>query len=362
MKKLAAILVLLTGCNLYFDGGDDDPPCHNYGYDTGAPEPALQLRNPHTGECETFYGGGGYPCDDRCGPCPVVGQDYAVPNWPQCDSQCEALDEFSCLSAPGCQTAYDTNEYAMPDGTRGFQFIGCWATTSPYTDDRPPCASLDAEQCSARDYCSINYLSKHAPDDGIERAFNHCAPEGGSGTVCYSDADCGSDERCTAGYEECGPPEGCQDGMGCPDVCTGHCVPKQSSCDLIDCGPGSRCEEQCKVGPNGQVFCEPVCVSNTTCAAVDCGPGYHCVETCTAPNPMDPNTPGCGECSPQCVPNEQPVMCEEISDETQCHARGDCTPVYDGQDCTCYPDGCTCNILTFERCQSGGGGTTPPRM
>lgn len=116
------------------------------------------------------------------------------------------------------------------------------------------------------------------------------------------------------------------------------------------------------MGPNGQVICEPVCVQNTTCAAVDCGPGYHCVETCTEGDPTDPNTPGCGSCYPQCVPDNMPTACEELSSEMACASRSDCTPVYLGEDCTCYPEGCYCNILTYERCESGGGGMTTPGM
>jgi hypothetical protein len=229
----------------------------------------------------------------------------------------------------------------------------------------PNCAAYDANTCAQFDACSINYVAQIQPDDGIQRYFTHCSAEGGSGDFCYSDAECAPDERCTAGYEECNPAPGCEDGQACPAVCAGHCVPRNgNSCAAVDCGPGWSCEEQCSAGPNGEMVCNPVCVQDASCALIDCVDGYHCVETCTD-TPPDPNmpNPGCGQCYPTCVPDNQPTSCEEVTDEMACHARGDCTPVYQGEDCTCYPDGCTCNELTFERCQSGtsggGGGGTP---
>jgi hypothetical protein len=61
---------------------------------------------------------------------------------------------------------------------------------------------------------------------------------------------------------------------------------------------------------------------------------------------------GCwsGYCIPQ---HECPIAaCETLSDEMSCIARGDCTAVYEGTDCTCYPNGCSCENLTFDRCES----------
>lgn len=360
MKTLAPLLVLLAGCDLYFGGGDDEPPppCYDYATGGGGAIAPLELRNPYTGECESF--GGQYPCDDRCGPCPAYDTAEPAPNWGQCYSQCDALDEYSCLGTAGCQAAYETKEGPTPDGQTGYAFLGCWATAGGYPNEPANCSALDAESCSTRDTCSMNYVTRIAPDDGLERGFSHCSAEGGSGTVCYSDAECTDSERCTAGYEECNPPPGCDPNQGCPAVCAGHCVPKQTSCSNIDCGPGSHCEEQCSMGPNGETYCEPICVQDATCAAVDCGPGYHCVETCTDPNPMDPTAPGCGQCYPQCVPDSNPASCAEITDEMTCYSRGDCQAVYQGDDCTCYPDGCTCNVLTYDRCETRG--STMPSM
>src|SRR5204863_8345389 len=61
MRSLAICLVtLVAGCDLYFDD-DDDPPCARGETDF---VPAIQLRNPQTGECVASGGGG--PCDSRC--------------------------------------------------------------------------------------------------------------------------------------------------------------------------------------------------------------------------------------------------------------------------------------------------------
>ena len=97
----AAVLAILplTGCNLYFGGDDEPPPCNDY-Y-PGAP---LQLRDPQTGVCQSIGGGGGgcYYAEDVKGVAGVA----AMPDWGQCYSPCEGLDENSCLGVSGCYAAY----------------------------------------------------------------------------------------------------------------------------------------------------------------------------------------------------------------------------------------------------------------
>src|SRR5262245_23491491 len=97
-------VALLTGCI-----GDDGPQCQYY--DTGAPDiAAYELRDPVTGTCQPF--GGGY-CPDPCTPCPATGQ--AEPDWAQCFSSCEGLDENTCKSTAACRAVYS-----------GDAFYQCW--------------------------------------------------------------------------------------------------------------------------------------------------------------------------------------------------------------------------------------------
>jgi hypothetical protein len=106
---------------------------------------------------------------------------------------------------------------------------------------------------------------------------------------------------------------------------------------------GYPCEEHCYGDNQTMDACQNYCVQDLTCAAVDCGPGYTCAEVCE----VDAN--GVSTCHPSCVADQ---ACEALASEDTCKARSDCTPVYDGQNCTCTLSGCSCEVLTYERCQS----------
>jgi hypothetical protein len=290
MKKgLAVLVVLLSGCDLYF-GGDDDPCA--YGQAGGAkPDIAAQeLRNPETGVCEYGGGGGGWGCDDRCGACPPYEDQQPVQDWGACYGSCYGLAESACFTASGCYAAYLDDPAA--DGKP--QFWGCW-NTAPSGPVRGSCTSLSGYECSRHDDCIAVYNGK---SDATDTAYE--------GT---------SFQRCAAEYSIDTP-----------------------ACANVNCGPGYTCEEQCSAGND----CKPVCMNTLTCASVDCGPGYTCSTACST----DAN--GKTTCGPLCVASS---ACEALTDETACLARTDCTPVYDGQDCTCYPDHCECKILTYERCE-----------
>jgi hypothetical protein len=321
---LIATTTTLTGCQLYFGGGDDE--CVAVDYDVA---PAELLRDPQTGDCSGY---GSYPCDERCGPCPQTGA--AHPDWGSCYSACEDLTEFSCIATDGCRAAYWE---AKPNADQGSLFRGCWAIAPSGPERGGDCTGLDAYACSRHDDCAAYYDTVQALDPAIPKQFTRCTAEKLVGDLCYGDQDCAPDERCTAGHEEC---LGCPMGENCPGVCQGHCVPK-SSCANADCGPGYHCEEQCENGS-----CGPVCVPDVSaCAMIDCGPGYECVEVCTS----DPNNPGWGVCHAECKPIN---ACETLTTESACTMRPDCVPVYLGEDCTCYPTGCDCNILTYDHCET----------
>ena len=279
-----AVLVMLTGCDLYFTDGDDEPPCYDVATDVA---PAVTYRNPETGECQYF---GGYPCDGRCGPCAETGvkDPIAQPDWGSCYSQCDGLDEKSCMGTTGCFATYVEYGDAFAPS-----YNGCWQT-APSGPVGGSCANLDAQECSRHDNCTATYVESGArTSDVVLLDFQYCAAEG-------------------------------------PKSCTG-----------VSCPPGSHCDEQC----DAQGICKPVCVPDVNgCTAMDCGPGYECVEVCS-----DGGGGFCGTCEAQCVPT---TACEALQTEAACTSRADCTPVYQGDDCTCYPSYCECNILTYDRCET----------
>ncbi len=312
----AAVLAILplTGCNLYFGGDDEPPPC--YDYPAGAP---LELRDPQTGTCQYIGGGGGGGCYGD----PVPAYDVAMPDWGQCWSQCEGLDENSCLGASGCYAAY--SGFLCPPNAdclwSGISFQGCWQTAPSGPVQGGGCTGLDAYACSRHDDCSAVYSP--GPADGTEgQQFAQCIDENPTQLGCYSDTDCGPGYTCTASTE-CLPPPGCDPatGQACPPVCYGKCEPIQPSCGGIDCGYGYHCEEQCypcdPTDPNGTCMsqCDAVCVPDQVygCEVVDCAPGYHCEELCTGA--CEPNGGACPPttCQATCLPDQpiDPGNCDE---------------------------------------------------
>ena len=327
--RLAFVLAALSlgGCQLYF-GGDDEPPpvCPQPGWGTDAGYPSNLLRNPQTGDCEEYGGGGGGwgECyyDESSGQC--VCDDYgapeplALPNWPACESSCTLLDEETCLVEPGCQVAYWE---AQTMGSEPL-FRGCYATIVTGADLYSSCFNLDAYGCAQQDHCSIFYTAD----------YGHPPPLGGGGGGVPVDS--------YAQFSQCRP------------------EPTMNGCANVDCGLDYHCEESCYAVPGG-TQCTPMCVPDQGhgCAAIDCAPGYECVETCDT---MDPTTMGGtfpGQCDAACVPL---TACELLTTQSACDARGDCTSVFNGDDCTCYPGGyCECQVLTWDRCETVGGVPMP---
>ena len=264
-RFVIAFVVLLSGCDLYFSDGDDEPPC-NYGAIEGAPIAPALYRNPATGDCQGF---GGYPCDDRCGPCPAT--DQALPDWGSCYSECEGLAEGACISAPGCFAAY----WEYPSQDRQGEYRACFQT-APSGPVGGTCAGLDAQQCSRHDNCSAHYNG----EIGAGRLRTSPVQE----TFLF-----------------------CQDEVS-------------ASCAATTCAPGTHCEEQCTTS-GGQTTCQPMCVPDSnTCAQVDCGPGWQCTEVCTN-----------GTCGAQCVPAgtceaiATEATCKTRPDCTTVYKGEDCT-------------------------------------
>jgi hypothetical protein len=410
---IALSVSLLPACVIEWgdDGGDDgDDGCYD------VPEPAaLPLRNPYTGQCELFGGGGG-GCDDWPGDDGSGG--YPYPLWGACYSECEQLSETSCVGAAGCVAAYvqacpqDAN--CLLDYT---VFAGCWdAADLPVPE--LPCGSLDAEYCNSRSDCSPVYQNERGwIDDSIPWQFVACATEQGP-TACLEDAECGPGYECNL-TDYCLPHPDCNetgDGGACPPVCYGQCVPATSGCDLIDCAPGYHCEVTCRDEPGcregpdggcappicdvtcvpdgstgpvgectGETFCPtlpPACPQGTTPGIANgCWTGYciplaacgHDPGECHGDVACDSLPPACpagtvpgidGACwSGYCIPEAacEPEACEDLASEQACRVRTDCAPVYEGQDCTCRPGGgCECREHVYARCETGVSLPTDP--
>jgi hypothetical protein len=371
IKRLILLCIFASGCGLYW-GDDNQDDCVYNGTAAGV---AQGQRDPSTGTCDYNYGGGG--CDGTCGPCPEVG-GVAVParDWGSCNTNCDALDEASCIATSGCHAAYlDTGLDALVPSE---SFYGCWATAPQWDDPAfTGCAGLDAQTCSELDSCSMVYAGNNTPTK-----FEQCVDESGG--------SCGtSGQQCAQGYhceEQCPP---CNS-QGC--MCAPTCV-SDSTCGSTNCGPGSECVEQCDAfnvctptcvptstdpgSCTGTISCNsapPTCPANTTPGIAngcwsgycipnaDCGshdPGQCYAQVlCNSAPPSCPSgtlpgiTNGCW--SGYCIPTygcEMPA-CESLGSENACDARSDCTPVYTGTDCTCTLNGCTCATETYARCES----------
>jgi hypothetical protein len=153
--RLVCIAALLAGCDLYWgdhSGGDD---CL---VNEAAPQ-HVDLRDPQTGQCQTF---GGSACNTGCGLCDNNG--IAVPTWAICMGACEQIkDETQCAATANCHVT-------RLDGT----FWGCWEVepTGPVSGH---CATLDAFSCTSMDSCVGLYTNEDK--DGTTPQFVGCTDE-----------------------------------------------------------------------------------------------------------------------------------------------------------------------------------------
>jgi hypothetical protein len=340
MRTLPAILALgllapLSGCDIFFGGGDDD--CLYEGAAEADPIQDPGLRNPSTGQCESFGGGGGGGgggCGDWGG---AQEPDRApAPDWGACYGACEGLDETTCLATSACRAAYVSD---CPEGwdcnNTTYSFWGCWQTAPSGPVQGGDCYALDAYECSRHDDCVANHYQGGCAADALCDPtfrpdignFESCAPEADQGTGCFESWECGAGERCNA-QEVCLPsPWACGGGgdeegdalVPCDDRCYGSCVP--------DGGEPGKCYEQ--------ALCDsipPTCPDGTIAGVKDgCWTGY-CIPV--------------ADCEPA-------PSCAATPTEEGCIARADCAPIYEGVDCTCDPNGnCTCNDWVYQECST----------
>lgn len=247
-------------------------------------------RNPETGRCESFGGGG-----TDCGSFGVDGEapERAQLDMAFCFGGCEGLDEQTCLATAECRGIY-----------AGDDFVDCWGTSPSGPAPELSCEGLDAWSCQRTDHCS----AVHASDGGAGAGeFLSCRDEK---VGCYSSDECGGG-TCTAETECLAPPGGSD-----AAVCYGFCEGNPPG------GPGSCV---------GEITCdtpEPACPSGTLPGRANgCWTGY-------------------------CIPHAECDALPECSSlgEAECVSRADCTASYRGIDCTCDASGCSCGSYLFDSC------------
>jgi hypothetical protein len=258
------------------------------------------------------------------------------------DDPCKGLD-YGSVGAPAYPNNQLRDPYTGQCAEYGYDYPcddTCGGHCPPQPDVEYPdygschsiCDGLTETACIQSPGCFAAYADNPLADG--PNVFKGCWQTAPSGPIhgmcsgndaqqCSRHDDCSAvyiDSNSTLQFEECVP----ENGSGC------------------DCAMGYHCEEACTGDPSA-ITCTTSCVEDLTCEAVDCGPGYTCAEVCE----IDAN--GVSTCHPSCVVDQ---ACEALATEDTCKARSDCTPVYDGQNCTCTLNGCSCEVLTYERCQT----------
>jgi len=118
-------------------------------------------------------------------------------------------------------------------------------------------------------------------------------------------------------------------------LCLGGC-----NIETYDHGSGPLDDETCESAtPSNSDGCQ----RNSDCASAsycDVALG-HCVASASCSSEIDCDASmNCDSVRSTCVPATDPT-CAEVTNESACVTRGDCTPLYAGVDCSCGPD-CAC--------------------
>lgn len=196
MIRIALALALLAGCTLYWN---DDKKIICNPNEKGIAQPTQLERDPYTGQCEAV--GGGYECDNSCGPCAEdSGGDFA--NWASCSGSCIGLDESSCKISGGCQAEYLDDPSALQIAFWGCYPVEPFITVTPGTD----CTKLDVDHCTADDECTATYAGSAETGAtkfescGIE-LFPEPPPPPAACDTLTSEQDCAARGDCEAVYD-----------------------------------------------------------------------------------------------------------------------------------------------------------------
>jgi hypothetical protein len=159
MMRTVAFLLVVGGC-LYADDNTKPPPCV-----AAEAIPNQQLRNPQTGECQSFS----YPapCDPRCGQACDNTAVVSDPDWGSCSGACESLSEMQCLASTTCHATYQDSPTPTPT------YWGCWELP-PSGVASGSCANLDAQTCSEHPDCTSLYTSPVNAGPNFVEAFEKC--------------------------------------------------------------------------------------------------------------------------------------------------------------------------------------------
>jgi hypothetical protein len=282
VSSIAVLATCLTGCL------ERHKTCPLYDEGTAGIADQL-LRDPSTGECESF---GGPPCDSECGPCPGLTEALPPsPDWGACSGACDSLSETQCLATDSCHAAYQDDSAQFP------VFWGCWDMPLNGVTHAGTCTGLDAQTCTEHDNCASVYTGPVNQPQNFVPSFERCVDEAAS--AC-TNVDCGSGKLCVLTPAAPTTPD-------CETPATaGTCA--DATCDIQ--GPNCPAGTTQATGTNG-------------CYTGFCIPTTECVAT----------------------------ACADLTTEATCLARSDCDAVYDGMNCTCDNNGCTCQTKTYSHCQ-----------
>lgn len=216
--------------------GADDGQCPQY--ETGADYPAYELRDPSTGMCQPFGGGGN--CTDPCSPCALSGAGEAQPDWAQCFGVCEGLDETTCKATSACRAAY-----------AGGTYYQCWGVAPSGPIQGGTCSTFDAQTCSGHDDCIVLHAAGAAGSP--IGAFTACAAEGSvqDPGSCVGTVTCTTQPPACPANTIAGRRNGCW---------TGYCIP-YAQCDSL---------------PVCSTLTEMDCISRTDCSPIYEGQSCTC--------------------------------------------------------------------------------------